>query len=174
MVPEGSISGDGDLMLTSVATRVEVVLEARSWLRTPYELRGTVKHVGTDCGNFLLCVFRACGFDVPSQHECVSNDWWCNTASSATYVRNLMRYCKKTFEGISYQSTRHLPGNIITVITRNGVDYNHGGIITAWPRVIHVTTEDGVKETNAVRNCCGWFSGQTAVWDPWAYLEREA
>lgn len=44
-----------------MATRAQVVAEARSWIGTPYHHQGRVKGVGADCAGLLIGVARALG-----------------------------------------------------------------------------------------------------------------
>ena len=44
-----------------MATRDQVVVEARSWLGTPYHHHGRIKGAGVDCAMLLAEVFEACG-----------------------------------------------------------------------------------------------------------------
>jgi NlpC/P60 family putative phage cell wall peptidase len=44
-----------------MATGAQVVAEARTWLRTPFQHQASLKGVGTDCIGFIAGVALACG-----------------------------------------------------------------------------------------------------------------
>ncbi|KWI90202.1 hypothetical protein WM08_15210 [Burkholderia ubonensis] len=47
-----------------MATRQQVVDEARTWLGTRWQHQGRLRGVGVDCAGLVVCVMRAVGADV--------------------------------------------------------------------------------------------------------------
>lgn len=56
--------------------RLAVVLEARSWLRTPYHHCADLKGVGVDCAMLLVRVYVDCGIIPPMDPRPYSPDWF--------------------------------------------------------------------------------------------------
>ena len=51
-----------------MTTRTEVILEARSWLRTPWRHQGRRKGLGCDCIGHIICTAKACGL-LPAEFD---------------------------------------------------------------------------------------------------------
>lgn len=113
--------------------RAAVVAEAESWLKTPFHHGARVKGAGVDCGQFLIAVYAARGF-MPAigtpyyppdfaQHN--AREWYAEIV--ATYARE--------FAGPPE------PGDV--VLFRWGKTFSHGGIVVAWPRLIHAYKPGG-------------------------------
>jgi hypothetical protein len=153
-------------------TRHEFVNEARSWSPTPYVRRTAIKHQGADCGSFLGAVLVAGGF-LPAEEfaaalkdiESLSDDWFMHKAGGK-YVELMGRYVPKIGERMTYGLPGEPPGNIILMQTGNSKQRNHGGIVTAWPRIIHCCYE-GVAEVNVLFNGM-WSHKSISVYSPWA------
>ncbi|HKT10715.1 MAG TPA: hydrolase [Terriglobia bacterium] len=145
-------------------TRARVVDEALSWLGTPYRLGAMVKGQGCDCGTLLLGIYRACGL-VDGEHLGIySHDWWLHV-SHETYLLHVMRHAGKVAERVFYRSDSVEPGNIALCRAAGSRVYNHGGIVIAWPQVVHALYE-GVQEADATRHPL-WSYHEIAVFDPW-------
>jgi cell wall-associated NlpC family hydrolase len=130
------------------ARRAMLVMEAMSWLGTPYHLGAMVKGAGCDCGTLLLGVAQACGFAKEQELEQFKQDWFCHTKDERYFLR-LLRNAKKVVEAISYATMLAMPGDL--VLTRHDKSarvYNHGGIVVKWPRVIHAVNPK-VEEVDA-------------------------
>jgi cell wall-associated NlpC family hydrolase len=48
-----------------MATRAEIIAEARTWLKTPWRHQGRLKGIGCDCVGHIVCVPRALGIFPP-------------------------------------------------------------------------------------------------------------
>ena len=163
----------------SIFTRAQVVAEARSWLRTPYHKNGRVKGVGVDCGTLLLCVFLAGGFlseeDVRTfDRLCPPNQDWFVHSADEKYVALVIRHARHVLTAISYRTLEALPGSI--AVTRHdhaAKRWNHGGIVTEWPRVIHAVGGHGVREVDATNDDM-WNFREICIFDAWAKLEAAA
>lgn len=147
-----------------------VVAEARTWIRTPYHKKGLLKGVGVDCGMLPYAVLRKFNLipeiaDLPT----LEDGWFCNT-SDERYARIIERYFRKLLEAQARRDYQpeFLPGNLVLLQSWGSRVFNHGGIITAWPRVINALPEYGVAEVDAAGDPF-WASQRIAVYD---ILER--
>jgi cell wall-associated NlpC family hydrolase len=143
------------------AMRLAIVREAHTWLGTPYLLGQMLKGAGCDCGTFLLGVLQACGFaqDEVSEHH--ASDWFCHTTEEK-YMLRLLRHATKIAEAVSYPTLGAQPGDL--VLTRHATTsrvYNHGGIVTRWPKLIHAVAPM-VCETDATADSM-WCFREVAV-----------
>jgi cell wall-associated NlpC family hydrolase len=110
-------------------TRLAVVAEAESWIRTPYRHAGRVKGAGVDCLTLLAEVYERAGvvphIDVPYYPA----DW------------NLHRDIERYLEGVARHAREFddhdpLPGDFVLV--KFGRCFAHSAIVVDWPgRVIH-------------------------------------
>lgn len=158
-----------------VVDREDVVVEARSWKGTPYELRGRVKGAGADCGTYLAEVLI--GSELVTREEMdklleevgfYGHDWFCHeTSYPKRYLRMMMRNAKLLMEGVGYASTKTEPGNLVLSKVVNCENYNHGGIVTKWPRVMHCTADEGVCEVDVTTHWL-WCPQKIAIFDPWS------
>lgn len=144
-------------------TRSQVVDEARSWVGTPYIYQAMVKGAGVDCGLFPLALYlRFIG--TPPELERLPPDWWCHT-SEERYLLIVERFVKRL---LITQTRREIvpgldPGNLALTRVCESRVFNHGGIITAWPWLVHATPE-GVREIDAVQDTF-WANRDMAVFD---------
>jgi cell wall-associated NlpC family hydrolase len=139
-------------------TRAEAVVIARSWLRTPYVLGGRIKGSGVDCATTLAEYLIEIGAATEAQlveigfyrdggvSHSYSSDWFCHT-SSQIYLRNLMRYGKLVAETVCRGGVEAQPGDLVLFRVVQSRLYNHGAIVTEWPRGIHAQ-HDGVREVD--------------------------
>jgi len=156
--------------LTKIGSREHVVMEARSWQGTPYHLGGRVKRAGVDCGTYLMEVLIACSLVTRAEFEDLGfygHDWFCHeTSDPRRYLRMMMRHAELVMEGVAYVSTRTEPGNLVLSKVVDSKHYNHGGIVTEWPRVMHCVAETGVGEVDATTDPL-WCPQKVAIFDPW-------
>lgn len=140
--------------LADAEQRMAVVDEALSWLGTPYHHLGRVKGAGTDCGQFLACVYDAAGViespEVPLDYP---HDWHLHRGEER-YLGAVLRYAKP----VEYPA----PGDI--AVFKYGRCISHGGIVVLWPIMIHSylrigVTLDDVEQTMEFRQRLkGFFS----------------
>lgn len=116
--------------------RAAIVAEARSWAGTPYVVGGRVKGAGCDCGSFLISVAVACGLVTDEQLAPYSMDCWQHWKDEV-YFKRIMRDTVKVLEGVVYRTTEILPGSLVLTRTATSSHFNHGGIVTAWPLIMH-------------------------------------
>ena len=127
--------------------RAAIVREARSWIGTPYRLGGRVKGAGCDCATFIAEVLIACNLAEREGLGIYSHDWFAHT-SNERYLMGLLRHTTKTVEAVAHRSAAAAPGDIILTRLARSKVYNHGGIVTAWPKVIHAIAPQ-VEEIDA-------------------------
>ena len=87
------------------------------------------------------------------------------------YLKACFRHAHKVYEGRCFQTANLLPGNIIATRVRSHI-FNHGGIVTLWPRVIHCISPVTCL-VDAVRDPY-WASKDIVAFDPWLKLEEES
>jgi NlpC/P60 family putative phage cell wall peptidase len=151
--------------------RAAVVAEARSWIGTPYRAGNAVKGAGCDCASLIAAVMFACGVFEPEEIGFHGAHWWAN-GGEEKYMFRLRRHARKMVEGIAYATLEARPGDIALVRVAGSELYNHGGIVTKWPRVVHNVGPSAV-EVNASNDCCGtWANQQVAIFDPFKKFEQ--
>ena len=155
--------------MTIIELRSAVVAEARSWIGTPYHEGGRKKGVGCDCVTLIAEVLLACGIVSNADIEFFGRHWWVN-AKEETYMLRLLRHAAKTIEAVSYPTLNAQPGDIVMVRALDSRVYNHGGIVTRWPLIVHAIGPQ-VEETDASTHNM-WAFKTVAVLDP--YLRRAA
>jgi cell wall-associated NlpC family hydrolase len=148
--------------------RSQAVAVARTWIRTPYVLGGRVKGAGCDCATVLAEYLIEIG--AVEQKELVdlglySGDWFHHTTSER-YLRGLMRFGKMASETICRGRADAQPGDLVLFKVAGSKVYNHGAIVTAWPRGIHAQAE-GVREVNLAAHHLTGFRIMD-VFDPFA------
>jgi NlpC/P60 family putative phage cell wall peptidase len=125
--------------------RTAVIVEARSWIGTPYHHMARVKGAGVDCAMLLAEVYqRALPWIHPVEIGYYPPDWHLHREDER-YLERLLQYSVE----ISEQEAK--PGD--AVLFRYGRAYSHGAIIVAWPTVIHalMQAKQVIKE-DALRN----------------------
>lgn len=146
-------------------TREQVVAEARTWLGTPYHRRSAIKGVGCDCATLLYAIYRNCG--VIQEDEDIgayTDDWWSHT-SEENYMLRVVRHAEKIAERVGYTSDKVEPGNLLLMKAANSRVYNHGAIVTAWPRIVHCI-QPRVEEVSIGTDPM-WSYKQIIIFDPW-------
>jgi cell wall-associated NlpC family hydrolase len=117
--------------------RAAIVAEAKSWQGTPYMEHARIKGVGTDCGQILYAIYRACGL-LPEVSLPI--DYSIQVAqhrASTEYVDFVNRYFRPI------QESEALPGDL--VLYKLGHAYAHGAVIVSWPEyVIQAELREGV------------------------------
>jgi cell wall-associated NlpC family hydrolase len=150
--------------------REDAVATARSFLGTPYILRGRVKGAGVDCGTLLAQYLIEIGKCTKEDLEDIglyTHDWFCH-ASSERYMLRLMRHAKKTAESICMGRTLEdaKPGCLALFRVVGSKVFNHGGVVTNWPMMIHAANPV-VKEVNVISH---WLTAhrEVVIFDPWS------
>lgn len=106
--------------------RAAVVVEAMTWVRTPYHHSARVKGAGVDCVQILIAVYSAVGLiGEVSTGEYVSD--WMLHRDEEKYLNNLLQY--------AHPVDTPKPGDI--AMFKYGRTISHGSIIIEWPMIIH-------------------------------------
>lgn len=144
-------------------TRDQIVAEARRWIGTPYHLGAELRGIGCDCATLILGVWRACGIVTDEHLGLYSHDWFHHT-SDQRYMLGIMRHATKVAESVCHRAVKAEPGCVVLTKCVGSERFNHGGIVTVWPKVIHAVAE-GVEEIDAARHPM-WERHQLAIFDP--------
>lgn len=150
-------------------SRESVVIEARTWIGTPYRKMGQVKGAGVDCGTLLLCIYRTMGLLNDEMLEVYGHDWWLHVKEEF-YLRHVMRHALQIAERVFYRADQVEPGNLVLCHAAGSKVYNHGGIVTKWPFAIHALYA-GVNEVDVTRHPM-WAYKILSIFDPWKKLEE--
>ncbi|HJS33217.1 MAG TPA: hypothetical protein VJ924_14580 [Alphaproteobacteria bacterium] len=118
--------------------RAAVVAAAMSWLRTPYHHQAGVKGAGCDCAFLLVRVFAECGLVPEIDPRPYPPDWHLHR-DEERYLGWVERYAQRV--------QVPLPGDV--ALWRFGRTVSHGGIVVAWPTIIHAYRGEGVVLENA-------------------------
>lgn len=150
--------------------RSRVVFEAKTWIRTPYQLNQGLKGCGVDCARFVFEVYRVCKLIADENIGIFGADWSAHERQEV-YIFRMLRHAHKVAEGISYPTHNWRPGNVVLVKTNGGRVYDHAGIVSNWPKVIHAAPEY-VKEIDASTHWL-WASRYLQVFDPWEKIRSD-
>ena len=126
--------------MTEAASRAALLVEARSWIGTPYLHQGRVKGVGVDCAMLLLEVYERTGLIPHLELADVIRDPSCQIA---TYPPDWMlhrdeeRYLEIVERFASRLAIGEEPRDGDIVLYRWGRTLSHGGVVDRWPRIIH-------------------------------------
>jgi len=153
------------LMGGELAERLQVVAEVRSWIGTPYHATGAmIKGAGCDCSTLIYAVYRACGLVPDEDIGVFATDWFCH-AKEETYMRRIVRHAYKTVQAVSWPTLEAKPGSIALTRAVGSRVYNHGGIVTKWPMVVHAL-QPHVAEVNASTHWI-WANKEVTIFDHW-------
>lgn len=113
--------------------RQRVVDIARTWLGTPYHPHGHRRGAGIDCAWLLIEVYSEAGLIEWFDPGYYPPDWHLHR-SDPKYMGWLSRFASPC-------DGSPLPGDV--VMYRFGRAAAHGGIVTAWPEMIHAYVGQG-------------------------------
>lgn len=125
-------------LMDVMSSRLAVVMEARTWLRTPYERHQRVKGAGVDCAQFPVAVYSTCGLIPPDQDFGNYSDQWNLHHDEERYLSIVLRYAREI------DTNDVLPGDFL--LWKFCRAFAHGGIVTNWPWAIHSYIRRGVYE----------------------------
>lgn len=109
-----------------------VIAEARTWIGTPWHHLARVKGAGVDCAQFLVAVFAAAGAIEPFEADYYPADWHMHR-DEPRFLEMLLRHGERV--------TDPQPGDV--VMFNFGRHAAHGGIVIAWPLIIHAFRDEG-------------------------------
>jgi cell wall-associated NlpC family hydrolase len=136
--------------------RRRIVLEAESWLSTPYHHMGRIKGAGTDCVMFLAEVYEAAGVLPHVDIDFYEPDW--------NLHRNEERYLDQLVSYAQEIKGPPQPGDI--AMFKFGRCFAHGAIVTEWPQLIHAWVRLGVLRGDATQPTLAGRA--TRFFDPFA------
>jgi cell wall-associated NlpC family hydrolase len=128
-------------------SREEAVAVARAWEGTPYLI--------------------AIGASEREELGVYSHDWFCHTTEER-YMFALMKHAKKTLETVAAGSTLAQPGDLVLFRVAKSRVFNHGGIVTAWPRMIHAVMPRVAEASATLHPMTSHM--QMAIFSPWGVL----
>ncbi|MBL4646080.1 MAG: C40 family peptidase, partial [Rhizobiales bacterium] len=119
---------------------VDIISEAESWLKTPYQHQASLKGVGCDCLGLVRGVFRALyGFEPERPPAYTPN--WAEASAQETLADAALRHLKPV------DITALKPGHIMLFRWRAGLPAKHAGILVSPTRFIHA--HDGAAVSHA-------------------------
>lgn len=141
--------------------RLDVIVEARSWLGTPYHSAANVKGIGCDCLMFPAAVYAQVGV-IPKQTVPFYPPDWHLHRSDERYLDGVLTVAAEV--GVPQ------PGDF--ALWRIGRALAHGAIVIAWPHIIHAVQSIGVMEDRDIPPALrfGRRKGEREVhfYSPWA------
>lgn len=146
-------------------SREQAVAVALAWKGTPYRKGARIQGIGCDCETLLEGYLVAIGASTSFDHlPLFAQDWFCNTTEEH-YRNELSKYATCTWEGRCMGSPPALPGDIAIYRVAGSHVYNHGGIVTGWPKAVHAF-DKGVSETRPALHPLTSHR-EMAVFSPW-------
>ena len=137
----------------------KIVLEARSWLGTPFVHEGCVKGVAADCVQLGRGVGIGSGALPPTFPSFAPYpSGWLLERDNTRYRDELAKYLDLIWE----KDTETVPPSVFAdphpgdlLLYRVGRAPAHSAICVGWPYVIHANDEHGVVRTHAALNALG-------------------
>ena len=154
-------------MLAAIDIRAAIVEEVESWIGTPYIKRGKIKGIGVDCGMLPYMVYKKFDLvpDLDDNLPTLDDGWFCNTYDQR-YARMVERYWRRLIitQARYDMKPEFLPGNLVLLKGFGSLVFNHAGIITDWPRVVHSCPDTGVSKVDASTDAF-WSCQEIAVYE---------
>jgi cell wall-associated NlpC family hydrolase len=123
---------------------MRVVLEALSWLGTPYHHCADLKGQGVDCAMILVRVFNKAGL-IPNIDPRPYSPMWHLHRSEEKYLSWLDDYATTAPKDYAPR-----PGDVLA--WKVGRTYSHAGIVVTDQTFLHALVNVGVIETNLLGN----------------------
>lgn len=130
--------------LVEQSQRARVVEIARSWKGTKYHHSARIKGVGVDCATIIQAVFEEAGL-IPAVDLPAYSPQWHLHRDEEKYLEFIRRFAADV-AGPPERAPQ--PGDVI--VWRFHRAFAHGGIVTAWPLVVHAFIGSGVNEDDAL------------------------
>lgn len=136
--------------MTETDERRRVVDCAQSWLGTPFHINAAIKGVGVDCMRLIWQSFLEAGViadpgaDPWPQHDVQ----WSVNCHDDVLVGYVSRYASEIDRAVP------LPADILLIRRPEDFVCSHAGLVTNWPRVIHVF--ERVAESNSLAILRRW------------------
>lgn len=134
--------------MDEVETRAKIVIEAQSWIGTPYISNGMIKgrRGGTDCAMFIIGVYANLGL-IPQEFDPRPYPaQWHVHRNEEKYLSYVLQFVKE-IEGLPK------PGDL--AMFKIGLVFAHGAIVVNWPNVIHAIGNDSVVPEDISKSIIG-------------------
>lgn len=141
-----------------------IVGEARTWIDTKYIPGARLKKIGCDCATLLMEVLKTTHHLTQEEVVDYSGDWFAHTGEER-YMKRLFRHGYKVILNIGHRTLRPLPGSIVLTKAVRSHVFNHAGIVTTWPKIIHAISPR-VAEVSALYDPM-WAAHEIATFDLW-------
>ena len=143
--------------MTEQEIRAAVVVEAKSWIGTPYRSNALVKgrRGGTDCAMILIGVYRNVGLLPMDYDPRPYPEQWHLHRNEEKYLTEILKFAKPV---AAPPERMPLPGDV--VMFRMGRLLAHAAIVVDWPIVIHANGNGGVMPDDISKNT----TGKRALW----------
>ena len=122
-----------------MASREDIVAEARAWIGTPYRHQASLKAVGCDCLGLVRGVWRELLGNEPEHAPPYAPDWaeaTGNEALAQAAARHLVAIAPDNFA----------PGDVLLFRWRAHLPAKHAAIVTAPDRMVHAHDGAAVAE----------------------------
>ena len=120
--------------MSDLDLRTSLVLEARSWIGTPWHHRGNVKGAGVDCAHFVKAPFVACGVIADFDLGYYPRDWHLHQ-DNPRFLARLAEYADPLPAGAIGQ-----PADL--AMFKFGRHAAHGAIVIEWPLIVHAYLDE--------------------------------
>ena len=132
-----------------MTTRAAIIVEARSWLDTPYHHRARVKGAGVDCAQILIGTFAGAGLIDEFDTGEYPRDWMLHQEEDL--FRDAVR---QHADQIDIAEAR--PGDVALYLV--GKCFAHGAVIIEWPLILHADSRYG--KVTLAEGDQGWLAGR--------------
>jgi cell wall-associated NlpC family hydrolase len=163
-----------------LAERAAVVAEARSWIGTRFRWRAAIKDPsgkggGADCASFIASTYGVAGIFSPDDVAYANSNKGDNGEPISPMANQadlpvpiyLARVLRKADE-LTAQRVGEIvtpgPGDMVVMKIKK-IEW-HGGIVTAWPMLVHCYGDSGVREVNAHTHPV-WLGQPVRFFTPW-------
>lgn len=121
-------------------TCADIITEAESWLKTPYQHQASLKGVGCDCLGLVRGVYRALYGLEPEVTPAYTPDW-----AEASGEETLAKAAGRHLKPVVLDSLK--PGHVLLFRWRSNLPAKHVAILTKPDRFIHA--HDGAAVSHA-------------------------
>lgn len=151
-------------------TREQAVEVAKSWIGTPYRLRGRVKQGGCDCATLILEYFIEIGAVDEAMLPVYKGDWFLHSSDNR-YLKSMLQSSTKIAETICRPSIKAGKGDVLLSQHFKKLEvYTHAAIVIDFPRVVHAVTPK-VVAVSATQDRLLSFK-KICVFSPWGKEEN--
>jgi len=126
--------------------RQKIVLEAKTWIGTPYKHYSSSKGGGADCGLFIMKTYENAGLIKFKQPPFYPLDWAYHNPVGEMFEDIVKGYCNEV--------TKEEAGLGDIILYKFGKCLSHAAIIIEDNKIIHSEINIGVKVSN--RFTCEW------------------